>query len=211
MSNTLKYTLEQYKLGKLFRDTSHPNFKSFCWEEASQETRDNWVSLFLEEKEALKDLRVDGELFPGEKKAKKEILASYKKENTMKEHQYSFVSAYEDVNYIRVVREAPTGTPFILVETRTRDNQAKDWNLFIHNKVLTDPRVKGFVVGNTNAFPSIKTIGPTWGHADLYEEELHSYRSIGGDGAFPGYIRREVDDLKKALNPKDTKTLVSFL
>ena len=126
-------------------------------------------------------------------------------------NQYSFVSAEEDVDYDRILRETPRGTLFILVEERTRDNQAKDWSLFVHNKVLSDPRVQGVSLGDTGAYKEVRTVSPTWGWDEMGETKLHSYRmaDIGPD-AIPGYVRKTIDYIKRTLNPKDTRTVVTL-
>jgi hypothetical protein len=125
------------------------------------------------------------------------------------DRKYIFVAAYEEVDYPRVLREAPEGTPFILVETQTRTKQAKDYELFIHNSILTDERVQGLTVGNQGTLRHITTISPTWGHND--DIDGLPYRYIGGDGAIPGYIKQQVEAVKRLLNPKDTRNVVTFL
>jgi hypothetical protein len=116
--------------------------------------------------------------------------------NNLKSNQYSFVAKEEDVDYTRIVREAPKGTPFILVEERSRDNQAKNWALFVHVSVLNDSRL-GLVT--------------YWG--DKWEDEpsTHDYRYVRRLGAFPGLLRKEIDSIKRSLNPKNTKTVVTLL
>ncbi len=126
------------------------------------------------------------------------------------DRNYSFVAAWEDVDYMRILKEAPEGTPFVLVETQTRTRQAKDWYLFIHQDILSNEKVQGLIVGGRNCVSLIKTISPTWGHEDNDTVPV-TYRFISGDGAIPGYIKQQVEAVKRALNPKDTKTKVSFL
>jgi hypothetical protein len=123
---------------------------------------------------------------------------------------YSFVSAEEDVDFIRIVREAPKDTQFILVETRTRQNQAKESTLLVNNDVLRDERVQGYPLADLYVENSVR---PDWGHSDSPDTngKLYSYRYWAFQGAFPGKVRKQVDNIKRALNPKDTKTIVTLL
>ena len=112
-------------------------------------------------------------------------------------NKYEFVSREEDIDFNRILREAPKGTNFILVEARTRDNsRVKEWALLIHNSVLTNPLVQGF--------------SPEWGEDEVASTKLFSYRVTGGEGKAPGKIKKQIEDIKKALNPKDTKTVVTL-
>ena len=48
---------------------------------------------------------------------------------------YTFVSTDEDVDLLRIIREAPAGSPFILIEKRNRNNKT-DTFLLVHETVL---------------------------------------------------------------------------
>ena len=129
-----------------------------------------------------------------------------------KSTQYSFVSREEDVNYDRILRESPKGTQFILVEDRDRKNQARGWTLLVHNSVLTDERVQGIKLGHEGTADGVKTISPTWGHdsAGPNDTPLYAYRAISAPDAVPGYVLQTVHAIKRALNEKDTKTVVTL-
>jgi len=209
MSNTLKYTPEQYKFAKIYRDTAYPSYETTLPWAQDQTVRDNWVEVFLE--------RLDNVNHP---KETEEIHKLYKEDNTMTEktetasNQYSFVSAEEDIDYDRILRETPKGTLFILVEERTRDNQAENWSLFVHNTVLTNPEVKGVSLGSKETYHVVTTIGPEWGYNYIEnfngKVDLHSYRVVSGPGAVPGYVRKKIDYIKRSLNPKNRKTVVTL-
>ncbi len=124
--------------------------------------------------------------------------------------QYSFVSRKEDVDYDRVLRESPRGTQFILVEERTRKNQAISWTLLVHSSVLNDERIQGVQLGHDLTMSSVKTIGPKWGYDEVESTKLYSYRAISGDGSVPGYVKKGIDNIKRALNEKNTKTVVTL-
>ena len=126
------------------------------------------------------------------------------------DRNYSFVAAWEDVDYMRILKEAPEGTPFVLVETQTRNKQAKDWYLFIHQDILSNEKAQGVIVGGRKCVSTIKTISSTWGHEDS-DTAPDTYRFISGDGAIPGYIKQQVEAVKRALNPKDTRVVVTML
>ena len=192
------YSAKQYKYGKIFRDMGWPHFEqSVPWDSLEQYAKDNWAKMFANE---------DGKERPD---VMKKVLEMARKEEDYA--NYSFVSTEEDVDYVRIINEAPEGTPFILVETRTRTNQAKEWHLFIHNDVLQNPLAQGVYVGDELTHPLIKTLGPEWGYEDCVSGHLENYRCISGDGATPGYVKQQVVSVKRLLNVKNTKTFVSFL
>ena len=126
--------------------------------------------------------------------------------------KYEFVSREEDIDFNRILREAPKGTNFILVEARTRDNsRVKEWALLIHNSVLTNPLVQGFCIHEDDFDDRDENhISPEWGEDEVASTKLFSYRVTGGEGKAPGKIKKQIEDIKKALNPKDTKTVVTL-
>lgn len=120
------------------------------------------------------------------------------------ENRYSFVAREEDVDYLRVVREAPQNAPFILMQETDRFNQPKRWCLFVHESVLANPKVN-------------KILGEDWGSKDIYHKgdfvPLHAYRVIGTSGKIPNWVRREVNRIQRKVNPpeKNTKVRVEYL
>lgn len=125
-------------------------------------------------------------------------------------NQYTFVAANEDVDFNRIIAEAPKDTKFILVEERTRTRQAKVWSLFVHSSILNDPRVQGITLGDESDCHD-NVLGPEWGHSSLDDTAvLQNYRFIAHEGAVPGYVKKGIDYIKRDLNPKDTKVFVSL-
>lgn len=123
------------------------------------------------------------------------------------EHRYSFVSAEQDVDYVRIVREAPAGTLFIVVEERNRfTNRAKGWVLLVHNTILRNDDLKYHNLAG-------ETLGVCggWGQKDLPNgKELFSYRFVVGSGKFPREILQEIEKLKKLVSKKNTITTVEY-
>jgi hypothetical protein len=121
--------------------------------------------------------------------------------------KYNFVARKNDVDYIRIVREAPKNTPFILVEEKNRKGQPRVSVLLIHKSVLSHHKLQGMEVSG-------ESISPSWGHKNSPFEDkklLYSYKYVVFQGKLPGFIKKEVESLRVALNPKDTKVLVTYL
>ena len=124
----------------------------------------------------------------------------------MSEHKYHFVVNEQDVDYIRILREAPRQTPFILVEEKTRTNQPKVSVLLVHKSVLNNPELQGLRLGTGE-------VSPTWGgDTELGEiEKLHSYRYVWYNKKLPGIIKQQIEAIRRTLNPKNTKVAVTYL
>lgn len=120
------------------------------------------------------------------------------------DHTYRFVSRAEDVDYLRIIRETPKHTPFVLVEERSRqDKQTKGWTLFIHRKILNNPILQGKHI--------FEPLSPDWGISSFPDVREYPYRYISHSGKFPGIMRHKIDKLKSFLNGKDTLTEVKYL
>ena len=116
-------------------------------------------------------------------------------------NSYDFVSREDDIDYVRIVKEAPAKTPFILVEERDRlSGRPKHWSLFIHNDVLNHPALVNFFGG--------------WGLNEISyggsSKKLYSYRVFGGDGKFPGYTKQFLEFIRRRINPKNIRTSVRY-
>lgn len=126
---------------------------------------------------------------------------------------YSFVAREDDIDFGRIIREAPEGTPFILVESRTRKNQTKESLLLVSEEVLEDERTQGFPLADV--YFEDNTVEPRWGHPynpnDPTNQKLVGYRYWAFQGRLPGRVRRQIDAIKNAINPKDTKVFVTLL
>ena len=131
---------------------------------------------------------------------------------------YTFVTRSEEIDPIRVVKEAPAGTPFILMEESTRKGHPVRWTLFVSNNVLSDPDLFGRLLGLKKAVWRDRTCHEFWGWDQVsYENEeakpLYSYRALSGTGKFPGYIKQQIEAIRRALNlnPKNAKVKVTYL
>ena len=118
--------------------------------------------------------------------------------------RYTFISAESSVDYIRIVREAPQGTQFILVQKRDRFIQrATGWVLLVHKALLEDERIyRHYLAG--------EAVSEGWGDDNANGKTLYSYRFVEGQGKFPGELRGEVERIKKLLSEKDTLTTVEY-
>ncbi len=131
-------------------------------------------------------------------------------------HIYKFTSTEEGVDYIRIVREAPKGTPFILVEERTRvGNKPIAWSLFVHNDVINNPAVKRFFTFDSGILNPAYVDLDKWGVDSIeYNGETHklySYRVVGGEGRFFSSDRKTIESIKQRLNPRSIKTTVTYV
>ena len=116
---------------------------------------------------------------------------------------YSFVAREKDVDYQRIVEEAPEGTQFVLVETRTRNNQTKESILMVHVSVLKSEKIQQHRLGSGR-------ISKKWGYKNS-SGPLSSYRFMAFVGPVPGKIMQQIEGLKRDMNPKNTKVVVKLL
>lgn len=132
---------------------------------------------------------------------------------------YSFVAREEDVDYLRVVREAPKDTSFIIVQERTRKNRPIFWMLLVNKSILSDHRAHGLPLG-TQFRGKGQKVFHTWGYDSpdtvfgTGDTRLfHHYRAIGGNGKFPGEIKQQIQRIRAALNPetKNVKATVTLI
>jgi hypothetical protein len=210
-----RFTDEEYKYGRLFRTIAYPHYEiEDPWDKMEQYAKDNWAEIYKFKLCNDSDRHHMENVHLIAKKERDFAVNTTEKieksENELKKNQYSFVAAKSDIDYDRILREAPKGTLFLLVERRTRTDQADDWSLFVHNTVLTDERVEGVLLGHKDTHRSLTGISSNWGYSKIGDTELHSYRVIGAKGSVPGYVRKNIDHIKRALNPKDTKTVVTI-
>lgn len=130
---------------------------------------------------------------------------SQEKDTEMLDNKYSFVSREEDVDYLRILRETPKNTPYVLVEEKTRHNRPVTWTLFIHKSMLNNPDVQGKkVLGHS--------VSPTWGISSLPDgHEAFSYRYLSGSGKFPGIVKQELEKLRRGKTGKTRLTRVTYV
>lgn len=120
---------------------------------------------------------------------------------------YHFVSRFEDIDLPRMIYEAPVGTPYILAESKDKKtNKPLTWTLLVNvNVVLENPAVysedKEDLAGATSGVLSV---------LDLHTKEGSSWMLIGDDGRTPSEVRILLQNINKALNPKNTITEVSL-
>lgn len=191
----LEYTYDERQIGLRYRDLFYKTYYPGWSIPVGKQDINTWAHLYKMAKN------------PRELAVKAIVEKEFGMES---DRNYSFVAAWEDVDYMRILKEAPEGTPFVLVETQTRNKQAKDWYLFIHRDILSNEKTQGLIVGRDKALKRVTTVSPAWGHEDK-ETVLSTYRYIAGEGAIPGYVKQQIESVKRALNPKNTKTRVSFL
>ena len=202
----MKYTSEQLELGRKFRNTyfsqvGPSKIHDPEWEELCEQTHENWTNFY----------------FNPVSDQDRKIRETVDKENNLNtaepEHSYDFVSTYEGIDFVRIVKEAPKGTPFILVEAKTKQgNHPIAWALLIHNDVLSDNRVEGYCIHEEEVNDEDKDhISPEWGDNVIAGKTLYSYRHVGGEGRAPGRIKQQIETIKSALNPKDVRTKVTLL
>jgi len=112
------------------------------------------------------------------------------------EKQYRFVSGSDDVDYIRIVREAPQGTPFILVEEKTRNNKPRSWVLFVHTKILKSAALKDKRLGFEPNKEKNK-LGGQWGEEiQINGTTISDYRYIKGVGKAHGLLKHQIDAIR---------------
>jgi len=141
---------------------------------------------------------------------------SLKKENqvsvSVTDNSYTFVSERKDVDFVRIVREAPAGTPFIVIEIKDRATGKSRYGnepeilVLIHNNVVKNPRAKdlkvlgykisdsGYWSNDPASVPHLYSYVGRW----VYEDKVNTFRN-------------EIAKVKKALNSKDTVTKVELL
>ena len=146
-----------------------------------------------------------GDILNGRTKPFHQIQEELRK---VENHSYDFVAKEEDVDYIRIVREAPKDTPFIFVEERTRNGyKPSSWTLLVHNDLLK--RLEGLFL----VLDELE-VNASWGDDEIPTlqgpKKLYSYRTIGGSGRFPGHVKQQVEKIKRMLNPKQTVVRVSY-
>ena len=212
---------EQLQLAEVWRDVSFKkkSYTPIAFSLLSESIKKIWYGL------------ATGEIFSGwSEEEKKEIedevnqiiqttkITKTTKERNMTEnnHSYSFVTRKEDVDFIRIIKEAPKGSPFILVVTNNRIGQPQGWHFFVHNDILNNEDLQGLFFGTK--FYNGNTLNPSWGYTEVYTGPvefdapvLRSYRYISGNGKFPGYIKQQIETIRRILNPKNIETVVTFL
>lgn len=137
---------------------------------------------------------------------------------------YRFVSKAEEVDYLRILREAPQGTLFILVEVKTRQNKPKSWTLFVHKKILNNPDLKdkklGFLtIKHGDHFHTVPAkISSGWGDEVKVGPSVDpNFRYLSGTGKVSGLIKHHVDSVRYHKKRKadraerDTLTEVQYL
>lgn len=132
-----------------------------------------------------------------------DVLHQKMKENKMQDNKYHFVSSEEDVDYLRILRETPTNTMFVLVEEKSRTNKPRKWSLFVHLSVLHNDQAQG------KCLCGLK-VNPNWGITSLPHSEDFPYRYISRVGKFPGIIKQEIERLRRGKSPKNTITKVTY-
>ena len=113
---------------------------------------------------------------------------------------YSFVSREEDVDYERILREAPEGEDFVLVQTADRRGRPKGWFLLVRNRVLDLPETKNLILDG-------EYLSGSWG----YDAPRVDARFRSGSGKFPAEIKQEIEIIRARLNPKNCRTTVTYL
>lgn len=116
-------------------------------------------------------------------------------------HSYSFVSREEDVDYERILREAPESEDFVLVEKKSRSGRPKDWMLLVRDRVLNRPETKNLIING-------EFLSGSWGYN---VPGLLYARSHSGLGKFPAEIKQEIEVIRARLNPKNCRTTVTYL
>ena len=114
---------------------------------------------------------------------------------------YSFVSREEDVDYARIIKEAPESEDFILVERKSRSGRPKDWMLLVRDRVLNRPETKNLLLDG-------EYLSGSWGYK---VPGLLYARSRSGLGKFPAKIKQEIEVIRAQLNPKNCRTTVTYL
>lgn len=149
-----------------------------------------------------------------------DLFKSTRKKDTMTQ-TYSFTSRPEDVDFIRILKEAPKDTPFILVTTHDKKTHHQSHFLFVHNSVLSNPAAKGMKLGGKLQLAYEETsISPDWGFAYApcgvkqfhIGDHLYSYRCMAIVGK-PGILKSQIERIKAAISPKrkSVVTTVDFL
>jgi hypothetical protein len=205
----MKYTPQQYEIAKKFREFYYKEvnqgdyLETGWWEKMGEDTWNRWTSLYQTGEGFLPQDKAAGD------RARKLTDEFFKEKEvkTVKPSSYTFVSTDKDVDLLRIIREAPAGSPFILIEKRNRNNKT-DTFLLVHEKVLNNPAVKNFPLylgpgvqsnwgilrlGN---FPGISLDGSGYRGHRIFNHPTHK-------------LRAEIENIIKALNPKDTKTTVT--
>jgi len=126
---------------------------------------------------------------------------------------YRFVSKHDDVDYLRIIKEAPQGTPFILVEEKTRQNKPKSFSLFIHKTILNDQKFARTSKGGNPMSPKIygQHLGSSWGDNRIGPVYLQNYRYISHAGKFNGIFKQKLVKLLNGHPAKDTLTEVTYI
>lgn len=134
-----------------------------------------------------------------------EIEPEEEKMKTENEHEYHFISREHEVDYSRIVKEAPPRTPFILVEDQNRAHKTRGWILFVHEQVLA---VGGLL---DNISLAGEKVSPDWGVDKFQGKRFEGYRLRSAPGEFPKRIRPQIERLKARMSERDTKTIVRYL
>jgi hypothetical protein len=193
MNYSGKYTPEEYEKTRLYR-------AAFCgcdqWEKIV--SHDDWVRLYYL-------APTDGNPASGD--ARQTADKQYEERNPVKSktpNTYSFVSAKDDVDVLRIISEAPKGSPFILIEIKNRvKNEVSKVFLLVHKKLTLDPRTKNILVYSSPledwqiSCPWFADLTKTsyFGH-DLF---LHKVSEV----------KEQIAQVMKALSPKDSITKVT--
>ena len=203
----MKYTNKQYEIAKKFREFYYketnaedsPLLEDGWWERMRYFTWDRWAELYF-----------TGQGFLPQDRARKltdEFFAA--KENKVKTpSSYTFVSTDKDVDLLRIIREAPDAQ-FILIEKKNRNTNKVISHLLIHEKVLNNPTVKNLKIYEL-------PVDRNWGVDSLGYFPGKSLIGTGYQGHYlcdynynVSTVRAEIEAVIKALNPKDTKTVVT--
>lgn len=131
------------------------------------------------------------------------------------DRNYSFVSKDSEIDIVRIIEEAPEGTPFILVEEKSRTRRTLGWLLLVHTSVLSDINIQGkFLCCKCRQCTDMR-VTPLWGDSEIVSEKgsvsLLHYKAASGPGKFPGIYKQQIEHLRRDMNAKNAETFVSFL
>jgi hypothetical protein len=196
MNYSGKHTPEEYEKARLYR-------AAYCGNDSWEEivSHDNWVHLYHA---AILNKT------PDELKARQTADKQYEERNPVKSktpNTYSFVSAKDDVDVLRIISEAPKGSPFILIEIHNRagngvENKVSAF-LLVHTDLTTDPRTRDLTV-------YIGTL-KKWDIETPWFADLTKTSYFGHDLFLRkvSEVREQIAQVMKALSPKDSRTTVT--
>ena len=121
---------------------------------------------------------------------------------------YEFVARKSDVDYQRIIDEAPDSTDIIVVEERERNGRPTQAVVLLNARLALDPRVQNKIVAGASVAEWIN-------EEDDFAEEHREFSFIPlvlDTPKLPGFVKRQIANIQRALNPspKNRKVKVSL-